>query len=113
MHQERHNLATTREDVEHALADWLDEHAHDCASLSAWESHCFALILTFLRYGYYDRALDQLGFILEPPIPLPIFPMHHLMTMEQLQRALPPLVHDRRREDGSTARPDGNPDPAD
>ena len=116
MYREQHNLATaraTRDDVEHALADWLDEHAGEHASLSAWESHCFALALTFLRFGYYDRALDQIGFVLDPPIPLPIFPMHHLMSLEQLQRAIPPSARDRSRAEGSISRGDENQDPAD
>ncbi len=95
----------TREDVERALADWLDEHGRGRASLSAWESHCFALVLTFLRYGYHDRALAQLAHILEPPTPLPIFPLHHLMSFEALQRALPSGVGMRRRpHEGAPSR---------
>ena len=116
MYQERRNLAAgraTREDVERALADWLDEHAEGRVSLSAWESHCFALVLTFLRYGYHDRALDQIGFVLDPPIPLPVFPLHNLMTLEQLRRALPPEARDRQRADKASSRENSNPDSAD
>jgi hypothetical protein len=83
----------TREVVERALADWLDEHGADCTTISPWESHCFALISTFLRHGYHEQALEQLGYILEPPTPLPVFPLRHSMSFEQFLNGLPPGVH--------------------
>ncbi len=114
MQQRTPSGAATADDVERALADWLDEQSAGRAGLSAWESHCFALVLTFLRYGYYDRALDQIAFILEPPTPLPIFPMHHLISLEQLLRALPRSVHDRRRASPSpSSRSHEGADPSD
>lgn len=100
----------TRSDVEKAVAGWLEEHDGDLSVLSAWESHCFAMLLTFLRYGYYDRALDQLGFIMDPPIPLPAFPLHHLMTLEQVKSAFPEVAplksHARDDHDGDSAADD-------
>ena len=99
--------AATRDDVERALADWLDEHAGDRTSLSPWEAHCFALLLTFLRYGYYEEALDQLAYILEPPIPLPIFPLHHLMSFDQLVHALPTGVRQPRSYAAERATDEG------
>jgi len=87
----RGGAQATRRDVEKAVAEWLEEHAGDHSVLSAWESHCFAMLLTFLRYGYHDRALERLAYIMDPPFPLPAFPLHHLMTMEQVKSAFPEL----------------------
>ena len=86
----------TQTDVERAIADWLDDYGRDRESLSAWEAHCFAMVLTFVRYGYYDRALDRLAAVIEPPTPLPLFPTHHLMSLEQLLRAMPASVREHR-----------------
>ena len=94
----------TREDVEQALADWLDEHGRDRASLSAWESHCFALVLTFLRYGYHERALAHLSHVLQPPTPLPVFPLHNLMSFDALLCALPSGVHMHRHPREASSR---------
>ena len=93
-------VQATRSDVEKTVAGWLEEHDGDLNVLSAWESHCFAMLLTFLRYGYYDRALDQFGFIMDPPIPLPVFPLHNLMTLEQVKNAFPQVAPARSRHRG-------------
>ena len=82
-------VEVTRGTVEQAVADWLEDNAGDRGSLSPWESHCFAMLLTFLRYGYCERAMDQLAFTLEPPTPLPIFPLRNLMTLDQVRSAFP------------------------
>ena len=82
-------VEATRSTVEQAVAEWLEDNAGDHRRLSPWESHCFAMLLTFLRYGYYERAMDQLAFTLEPPTPLPVFPLRNLMTLEQVRSAFP------------------------
>ena len=103
--------AATREDVERALVDWLEVNRPQRNVLSAWESHCCALVLTFLRYGYYERALEQISFILEPPTPLPVFPLHHLMSLEQLMRALPLGARERLRLAASPTHQDEAAEP--
>lgn len=103
--------AVTRGDVERAVMSWLEEHAGDQVGLSAWEAHCFAVLITFLRYGYYERALEQLAYVLEPPIPLPAFPLRQLMTLDQVRAAFPPRPANddaRYRERGDGPRASGD-----
>jgi hypothetical protein len=69
-------------------------------------------VLTFLRYGYYQRALDQLACVIEPPTPLPIFPMHQLMSLDQLLGDLPPGVAERRRAANESAECDQGAGPS-
>jgi hypothetical protein len=73
-----------------ALDGLLASHA-DQTSLSAWERHCLGQALILLRYGYYEPARVKVEMILQPPHPLPSFPLPQPLTLDDARRALTQL----------------------
>ena len=75
-------------DVEMALVNLLAAYSDYEGPLSDWERHCLSLAMVFERHGYFDKALTQIGQVLEPPFPLPAFPKPEPLSIEDIRRTL-------------------------
>lgn len=79
-----------RTDLRTALGTLLVRHGGR-TTLSAWERHCLGQALTLLRYGYYEPARIKVEMMLQPPHPLPTFPLPRPLSLEDVRRALTQL----------------------
>jgi len=70
--------------VQKALLQLVKQYVSTDAPLSAWERHCLSSALLFERYGYFDKALEKIKDVLEPPLPLPTFPTPPPMTLRDV-----------------------------
>src|SRR5215470_12461790 len=73
-----------RAEVQKALLQLVKQYVSTDAPLSAWERHCLSSALLFERYGYFDKALEKIKDVLEPPLPLPTFPTPPPMTLRDV-----------------------------
>jgi len=70
--------------VERALLQLVKQYVPTDAPLSPWERHCLSSAFLFERYGYFDKALEKIKDVLEPPLPLPTFPTPPQMTLRDV-----------------------------
>src|SRR5215831_19274111 len=73
-----------RAEVQKALLQLVKQYVSTDAPLSPWERHCLSSALLFECYGYFDKALEKIKDVLEPPFPLPAFPTAPQMTLRDV-----------------------------
>jgi hypothetical protein len=68
-----------RTEVQKVLLQLVKQYVSTDAPLSRLSS-----ALLFERYGYFDKALEKIKDVLEPPLPLPTFPTPPPMTLRDV-----------------------------
>ena len=77
-----------RRKVERALEELLATYSACRGCLSPWECHCLSHAMVFSSHGYFDKALIEIGQVLEPPHPLPTFANPEPLTVDDVRRHL-------------------------